>query len=186
MFEKKNNVMKRIKMTFFSLLFSISAECLIAQDHVTLKNHEVIEGNITENKIHFSLGEVPNISVDGKKYKVAKVKSYIKGNRYMVNIDNRYFLQAYIYGKINAMHIVEDAGHLSNRGEDKDYYMIQKGEDGELKMMNWRNLKEMISDNADAIEKFNSIEKGRRGSAWSAKEKRFLEAMKEIIDLYNK
>ncbi len=50
----------------------------------------------------------------------------------MVNIGNRYFLQPSISGKMKAIRVQEDASHLSDRGNDKDDYMIQKGEDGKL------------------------------------------------------
>jgi hypothetical protein len=44
----------------------------------------------------------------------------------------------------------------------------------------------MISDNAIVMEKYNSIEKGKQWTPGSKKEEKFLAAMKEIIDLYNK
>ncbi len=49
---------------------------MAAQDHVTLKGGEVIEGKIAETKTSFSIGAMANISVDGEKYKVTKVISY--------------------------------------------------------------------------------------------------------------
>lgn len=181
----ENIIMKKISKVLFSLLFVLSAQCVAAQDHVTLKSGEVIEGKVTENKTGYSIGAMANISVSGEKYNVTSVKSYKKGSKYMVNINNRYFLQAYIHGKINAIHVEEDAGHLSDKGFDKDYYMLQKGEDGKLENMTWDNLEEIISDNPTAMAKFNSIEKGKRGTPGSKKEEQFLAAMKEIIDLYN-
>jgi hypothetical protein len=129
---RKNKIMQKIRRVLFSLLVVLSAQYVAAQDHVTLKGGEVIEGKITETKTGFSIGAMANISVNGEKDKVTKVISYKNGKRYMVNIDNRYFLQPYISGKISAIHVEEDAGHLSDRGNDKDYYMIQKGEYGKL------------------------------------------------------
>ncbi len=181
----ENRNMLSIRKIISCAVFLFSSVLAIAQDHVTLMNDEVIEGKIVENKIELSIGAMANISVDGEKYKITKVRSYQKGNRYMVNINNRYFLKAYIHGKINAIHVEEDAGHLSDRGSDKDYYMLQKGEDGKLVMMTWKHLEEMISDNPSVMEKFNSIEKGKQWTPGSKKEIAFLAAMKEIIDMYN-
>jgi hypothetical protein len=185
MFVEKR-IMLSIRKIISCAVFLFSAEFATAQDHVTLMTDEVIEGKIVENKTEFSIGAVANISVDGEKYKIMKVRSYQKGNRYMVNINNRYFLKAYIQGKINAIHVEEDAGHLSDRGFDKDYYLLQKGEDGKLVKMSWNNLEEMISDNPSVMEKFKSIEKGKQWTPGSKKEMEFLAAMKEIIDMYNK
>lgn len=184
--------MHNTKKIIFSILLFITTLDLSAQDHVTLKNGEVLDGKIEETKMSTTIGDMARIKVNGETYKVNKVRSYQKGNNYVVNIDDRYFTKAYIHGNINAVNVQEsyrDFTKMSTTGSmevGKDYHMIQKGEDGKLVILSYKNLEEMINDNPEVLAKFNSVEKNGKGSPYSKKEKEFLATTNEIIQMYNK
>lgn len=181
-----------MKKLFLLALFIISIIKINAQDHVTLNDGEVIEGRIVETKLITTTLNFANISVNGEKYKITKIKSYLKGNNYMVNIKDFYFMKAQIHGKINVIHVessYRDFSKMSTTGSvsrDVEYYLIQKGEDGKLESISYKNLEEMISDNPEVMAKYNTMEKKKDGYYGSKKQDAFIASIIEIVEMYNK
>lgn len=181
--------MQKIFLLLFLVLGTLSTT---AQDHVTLKDGEVIEGRIIETKLHTTIGVFANISVNGEKYKITKIRSYVKGDKYMVNIGDQLFLQAKLHGKINVIHIditSRDFSRMSTTGSvavNTEKYLLQKGEAGKLEDISYKNLEEMILDNPEILAYYKTIEKKKDGYYGTKKQDAFLASIIEIVEMYNK
>ena len=154
-------------------------------EFIELKDGKIIEDKI--DKLEWR-GNLPMIqsskfTVGGNPYRAKEINAIQSKNRYFRRTVYNDFAERIIKGKVNVYRLEKETA-MNDKGRITSYtlYYLQKGDNGALNEYDNKLMEKTISDNPDAVAKFNDYknlkgkEKKQNGSTY----------LSEVIETYNK